>query len=164
MEDWGDFIEVEEIDDDINAAILEEQGKALAILKMSIEDEPSKIVGSIKQYIDSIFEDQSILNYNKQELKDIAITLGSAWGMAVCDAHNWKWQALRREDEEYPAYFVVSPSHKFCCPPFGFILNILEGENFGLDNRNDNTVMLLFNMIETVDFTQSAPHNYTVLM
>ncbi len=165
MQDTGTFEEVFDINDDIRSAIQEEEAKAFDLLDGVDESlNPKEAVKKIREYVDSIFDDGSVLSYDEQTKKDLAITLGSAWGIAVCKTYGWKWMGLRRQDEEYAAYYVVSPNKKFCCPPFGFLFNILGGENFGLDGRNDNTIMLLFNMLDGIEANQSAPSNYTVLM
>lgn len=164
MNDPGAFEEVFDINDDIKEAIQSEQTKAFELLNIDLSTEPKEIVEKIKEYVDSLYANGSISDYNEQTRKDLAITLGSAWGNAACKIYGWKWMGLRAEDEEYAAYYIVSPNHKFCCPPFSFILNILEGGNIGLDGRNDNTIMLLFNMLDGVETRQNASHNYMVLM
>ncbi|NDV93765.1 hypothetical protein D0T84_02375 [Dysgonomonas sp. 521] len=163
MTDTGTFIEVNDIDEEIRLAILEEESKALELLSINKNNNQKEIVKKIREYVDFLLSGD-INGYDEQKKKDISITLGSAWGMAVCETYGWKWQGLREEDEEYAAFFVVSPHGKFCCPPFGFIFNILNGANAGFDGKNDNTIMLLFNMLDNVEVNQSAPHNYTVLM
>lgn len=163
MTDTGTFVEVNDIDEEIKSAILEEESKALDLLSVKKNNNPKEIVQKIKEYVDSLLAD-NLSFYDEQKKKDLSITLGSAWGVAVCETYSWKWQGLRRQDEEYAAFFVVSPHGKFCCPPFGFIFNILNGANAGFDGKNDNTIMLLFNMLDNVEVNQSAPHNYTVLM
>lgn len=44
-------------------------------------------------------------------------------------------------------------------PNLYFLNNILQGNNAGLDGNNDNTVLLLFNMLKDIE-KQKPEHNY----
>ena len=79
-----------------------------------------------------------------------AVGLGCLYGDAVCKEHGWKWMAFGPDDES-AAFGVVSPEGNYCLAPMSFILKIMNGENIGPDGQNDNTVLLLFNMIDGID-------------
>lgn len=92
---------------------------------------------------------------NADELFD---SLGALLGQAVCDHYGWKWIKLGEPDYcgndgffTTPQFFaVVSPDESFCFIPIPLIVDIIFGNNIGLDGENENTILLLFNMIEKV--------------
>jgi hypothetical protein len=59
----------------------------------------------------------------------------------------WKWKEVG-ESKEDAMYCVVSPDENWVNPCMVFMQKILNGENIGADGRNDNTVMLLWNLAE----------------
>jgi hypothetical protein len=51
---------------------------------------------------------------------------------------------------------------KRICNPLYFLYKILSGNNAGLDGANDNTVLLLFNMLEGIE-SQKLAQKYQVI-
>lgn len=68
----------------------------------------------------------------------------------VIKEYGWTWKYLDFGDDSHGIY-LVSPREYYCCPPLYFLTKILLSQNIGLDERNDNTVMLLFNMLEGIE-------------
>lgn len=95
------------------------------------------------------------------DIEDVAVALGIMYGHAVCSFYGWTW-GLLGENEQSAAVSIISPEKNYCMHPMNNMLRILKGENIGLDGRNDNTVLLLFNMLKDID--NSVPRKkYTPL-
>ena len=84
--------------------------------------------------------------------------LGSMLGEAICEEYGWSWvdfgEPVPTENgflEDCPLRSVVSPDKMYSFTPSLLIFGILEQQNIGFDEKNDNTLLLLFNMIPTVD-------------
>ena len=43
-----------------------------------------------------------------------------------------------------------------------YLLRILQGKNTGLDGKNDNTVLLLYNMLEKIDLQPEEKTHFPV--
>jgi hypothetical protein len=79
----------------------------------------------------------------------------------VAKEYNWSWKSIDFGSDGSGIY-LVSPQEYYCCPPLYFMNKILLGNNKGLDGRNDNTVLLLFNMMDGIE-KQKPLKNYQVL-
>ena len=120
--------------------------KAYKLIGAKEKDTPTQIVTFMCNYVDKLLYKR----LKRKEIDNISIALAAAWGLAVCKEYNWEWQYLEVPGKTERSYYILSHDHWYCCPPFYFIANILEGNNKGLDGKNDNTVLLLFNMIKTL--------------
>lgn len=83
-------------------------------------------------------------------VSEAAVTLGVLFGQSLCIGRGWSWEMFGSSAEK-AAYGVVSPQKNFSNAPRRYLLRILQGKNIGLDGNNDNTVMLLYNMLENID-------------
>lgn len=83
-------------------------------------------------------------------LSETAVTLGVLFGQSLCIGRGWSWEMFGSSAEK-AVYGVVSPGQNFSNAPGSYLLRILRGKNIGLDGQNDNTVMLLYNMLEGID-------------
>jgi len=79
-----------------------------------------------------------------------AVSLGVLFGQALCIGRGWSWEGFGNSKEK-AIYGVVSPEKNFSNAPMSYLLRILQGKNTGLDGNNDNTVLLLYNMLEDID-------------
>lgn len=156
------FIDINDINDEISSLIQSETKEGLSLIHLSLDDKPYDIILALKDYVNDFLEKDNA-NLSSDAIQDLAVRLGCVWGTIVCLVYKWKWQELRAEDEEYGAFYIVSPTTKFCIPPFRLFFDILNAKNIGLDGNNDNTIALLFNMLENVEINQAAQHNYTIL-
>jgi len=135
--------------------------EAFELLGINENDSPNIIVNSIYEYIERL---PGLNNgrHDADEIENISILLAVAWGFAVCKEYRWEWNYLEIKGKIERSYYIISPEHWYCCPPFYFITKILSGNNAGLDGINDNTVLLLFNMIKTLE--EKIPNKkYTVI-
>lgn len=162
MEDLGIFSEKVLIDKDTEGAINNEIANAYKLVNIDRSLSPRETVRSIREYVDVILDEGSLLDKNDSELRDLSVTLGALWGDRVCKEYGWSWLGLKEDFDEYPAFYVISPNNRYCIPAFGFIYNIINKKNEGLDGNNDNTILLLFNMLDGIE-TRDTEHPYTVL-
>jgi len=79
----------------------------------------------------------------------------------VIKEYGWQWQYLDF-GQGGAGIYIVSPKTYYCCPPLYFLTKILLGNNAGLDGKNDNTVMLLFNMLDGIE-NQKPSSNYQTI-
>lgn len=73
--------------------------------------------------------------------------LGVLFGHAICTGHGWSWKMLKAGNTG-KRMAVVSNDEMFSIFPDVLISRILSGDHCGVAGENDNTVMLLYNMIE----------------
>lgn len=151
------FAFISAVEKGVMDAIDEETAKALEILGVTGSESPKVIVQKMCDYVDKFLKGK----HKAEEKNDTAVSLGAAWGSAVVREYGWKWMTLG-ENEEDNSYYVVSPKDYYCCPPIYFLNKIIQGKNKGLDGKNDNTVMLLFNMLDGMDKEKPA-EKYNVL-
>lgn len=156
------FVDINDINNEISSLIQSETKEGLSLINLNFDDKPYDIILALKAYVNDFLENNNT-NIASDAIRDLAVRLGCVWGAIVCQVYKWKWQELRAENEEYGAFYIVSPTTKFCIPPFRFFFDILNAKNIGLDGNNDNTIALLFNMLENVEINQPAQHNYTIL-
>lgn len=146
------FKRVEDVPQDLVEAILEETAAAREFMGVKESDSPKEIVTKIRKYVDE--------HFGSEMLEEQAIQLGCLWAEAVIKQYGWSWKYLG-EGEEMGVY-IVSPNEYYSCPPLRFVVDIVNGENIGLDGKNDNTILLLFNMLDGVEHN-IPQRKYTVL-
>lgn len=100
---------------------------------------------------------------NESELYDV---LGSLYGEAVCNEYNWSWMKFGEPIPHDNGFCtttqfnsIVSPNKMYSLEPHMLIRDILEQKHTGLGGENDNTILLLFHMLETID---EQLHNTTM--
>lgn len=162
IEDLGIFSEKVQIDPETEDAINEEISKAYDLIKVDKSLSPSETVRRIREYIDTVLDEDAFFDKDDSFLRDFSVTLGALWGACVCKQYGWNWLGLKEEFDEDLAFYVVSPNNRYCIPPFGFIYRIVNKNNEGFDGKNDNTIVLLFNMLEGIEM-RSTNLSYTVL-
>lgn len=123
----------------------------LGVGRMAKPADASKAIEErVRSLIDSTEDAPQV---ERNEL-DESIELGALFGDILCGQYGWKWKKVGYGQED-SAYAVCSPRDYYCVLPFQFIQKILSGENIGPDGTNDNTVMLLFNMLASIE--ESVP-------
>ena len=85
---------------------------------------------------------------------DLAVNLGCLWGQTVCDELGWEWCCLMlgvgRE-----TYVIVTPNRSHMVSPMDFVLEQLQKRL-----PEENTSMLLFNMLKGKKFGSAKPNSY----
>ncbi|MBQ6094383.1 MAG: hypothetical protein IJL09_03195 [Lachnospiraceae bacterium] len=90
-----------------------------------------------------------------EDIEDVAVALGCLFGEALVTGYGWKWKAVGKSAED-AVFSVVSPDENFVNPCMVYLQKILKGEN-------ENTTLLLYNMIENT-MKQKPEHKLTFLM
>jgi hypothetical protein len=138
-------------------ALNDEGQKGVKLLNIMENESPKQIVGKIRSFVDDILTK----NYEDEELREFSFQLGTTWGKMVEKEYNWNWKNIDFGDGS-ANIFLLSPKEYFCCNLLYFLYKILSGNNAGLGGENDNTVLLLFNMLEGIE-KQKPAHKYQVL-
>ena len=146
-----------ELSQELVDALQEKEQEAIQLLGIAENEAPKEVVNKIRKFVDELLSK----NESEEELREYALQLGSLWGSMVVKGYNWKWSYLDFGDDVKGIY-LVSPNALYSCPPLYFLTKILLGNNAGLDGNNDNTVMLLYNMMDGIE-VQKPPHNYQVI-
>jgi hypothetical protein len=139
------------------AALAEEAKKAMTLVGAADSDTSTEIVTKIRVFVDDLLTK----GCSGDEVSERAISLGALWGEAVIKEYGWEYKDIDFGDGE-TQFYLVSPEEYFCCNPLYFINKILSGNNRGLDGNNDNTVLLLFNMMKDID-AQRPDMKYRVI-
>jgi hypothetical protein len=153
----GEII-VTELENDVIEELNEEETEALKLLNVSRDEKPRKVVQKIKDCVQEILSG----DFTEEQIEDYAIRLGTIWGKMVEKEYRWSWKNIDFGDGGDVGFYLVSPKEYYCCNPLYFIHRILKGQNTGLDGENDNTVMLLFNMLAGIE-NQKPEEKYTHL-
>jgi hypothetical protein len=138
----------EELDSETMKEIIDNYRYALNKFNI-LKDDTKK---AIKQLFDVVEKKtyHSLIPDAYDDVEDATVALGVLFGQFVCDSYGWKWRAVGdSEDKNYIS--IVSPNEYFCLFPLHYMNKIVSGENIGLDGENDNTIILLYNMLANVE-------------
>lgn len=140
-------VKATELTSELIDALDEAKQNAFQFLKLTGEETPPEVVKMIYEAVNRLLEEQ----HSSEDLQEYAIQLGTLWGFMVEKEYGWQWRQLDFLDDDVQGIYLVSPRLYYCCPPLYFLNKIIQGNNAGLDDQNDNTVMLLFNMLKDVE-------------
>ena len=137
-----------ELSPTLSEVIDEAIADALELLGINGADDlpPQVMVTHISNYVDDKLGTSTL---PEVQMHENSLSLGALWGEMVVKAYGWQWQHLDFGAEGQGIY-VVAPNKAYCCHPLYFLNKIMMGKNTGLDGNNDNTVVLLFNMLKDV--------------
>lgn len=107
-----------------------------------------RLAAQINDAVDAILSQN--VDPDMPGLSGASVGLGCLYGEAICEGYGWSWKKFG-PDAENTYIGVVSPEQNYCVIPMPYIWKILKGENIGLGGENDNTVLLLFNMLDGMD-------------
>lgn len=140
---------VGEMSEDVFNDIRWEAGRAVKIFNLTDLDDGRALATQVRKIVDQILETGEFPE-EYEDIVDVAVALGTVFGNALCVGYGWKWMELG-DSEENVVHSVVSPKGYFSNAPMIYLYRILTGNNIGLDGKNDNTVLLLYNMLENID-------------
>lgn len=143
------FSYVGELDFDVKEEIEQTSKTAIEIFKISNTENGQEMAQEIYNIVEKILSTGTFPS-EYESIDDVAVALGVLFGQALCIGYGWSWQEFGDSKEE-ATFGVVSPQKNFCNAPMNFLFRILSGENIGLDGQNDNTVLLLYNMLADID-------------
>lgn len=123
--------------------------KAVQVFKISNPEDGEAIATQLLEIVDSILETGEFPK-EYEDIVDVAVALGVLFGQALCCGYGWTWKVFGVSKDD-TVFGVVSPEENFCNAPLLYLNKILSGQNIGLDGRNDNTVLLLYNMLKDID-------------
>ena len=143
------FKYVGEMPDDVRSEIDRVFRFAVQIFKISDSTDGKTIASEANRIVDDILETGKFPS-EYSDIEDVAVALGVLFGQALCCGYGWTWKVFG-DNESNTMFGVVSPEENFCNAPMPYLLRILKGQNIGMDGKNDNTVLLLYNMLENID-------------
>lgn len=121
----------------------------------SVKD--SKEGGNLAENITYIMDNILVTgNYPKKYdgMYEVAKALGLLYGYAISLEYGWKFEKLG-SFKGNTKLSVVSPKEGYSIQLTDYIYKILSKKNIGPDGNNDNTVLLLFNMIANLNEEKS---------
>ena len=146
MSDKSNVI-VSEVDEETLLEISAQEKSGTDFLCIKENETPKEIVERIMTTVDKILESGDL---SEEAVADISIQLGVIWGKMVEKKYGWKWKRIDLGDGN-SILCLLSPQEYFVCNPLYFIHKILSGKNIAHYGENDNTVLLLFNMLDGIE-------------
>lgn len=146
---------VDEVDEETKQQLLEAAQRAIMEFKIPETSDGRELAGHINRIVDEILEKGEVPSgYNGDRIL-VAVELGALYGFALGMGYGWKWKKIGTGPDQLRFDWGVGSDDDNYYNPCGFFLGkILLGQNYGLDGKNDNTVLLLYNMIgETIKET-----------
>ena len=141
------FKYVGELPSHLKTAVDETIASAPKLLKIKSKNGKA-IAKAIYEIVDKILETDKLPD-GYSTLDDVAIDLGIYYGYAICNYY--KWKAVANIKNVDGIISVVSPQENYSIQPMNYMQRILTKNNIGPNGENDNTVLLLFNMLEDID-------------
>ena len=164
IEVWGKrpsyYPHVAPLPDKIGEEIQRTFQSAVEVFGISDPANGEVIAREVRERADHILETGELPEGCK-DLADAAVSLGVLFGQALCIGRDWEWGAFGDSPEKV-IFGVISPGKNFCNAPMPYLLRILQGKNTGLDGKHDNTVLLLYNMLETIDLQPEEKTHFPV--
>lgn len=137
---------VGEVEDEVVEEIMGMAQSAIQAFGVPYTEEGREIATCINGIVDNILETHEIPDCY-ESIDEVAMVLGCLYGFALGMEYGWEWKRVGQNEEDN-MICMVSPDDNWFNPCAVYICNILNGHNTGLDGNNDNTCLLLFNMIE----------------
>lgn len=121
-------------------------------LKLDSKTSPKKTQAALLDAIDTFLLGKK--KAGKNAVLDLAVNLGCLWGQTVCDELGWKWCCLMLGDDQ-ETYVIVTPNRSHMVSPMNFMHTQLQKRP-----PEENTSMLLFNMLKGKKFGASKAKSY----
>lgn len=124
---------------------------AVAVRNFAIRnvDDGRAIAGQVQEILDELLRTDTVPD-GYEDMEDAAVALGVLFGQALCIGYGWSWKAVGESSSNFWVS-VVSPKAYYFNAPLHYINKILSKNNIGPDGENDNTVLLLYNMLADID-------------
>jgi hypothetical protein len=133
--------------------------KNLGFGEANAESDPDIVVQAISAFVEQWrLQEQKPLSRlfkHKPDAIDVALSLGILWGNQVARALGWQWTCLLQNGQEY--FALVPIDRAYTLYPFYWMRQFLE------DERKDNTIILLFNVLKAGRLPPSTPGTYYAL-
>ena len=154
------FNYVGELPHDLKNEIKQTISSTPKFFKIESNDEKN-IVKEIYEIVENILKTNSFPK-EYSTIDNVAVALGIYYGQVICDYYNWSWKMLGPKSKHDAIVSIVSPNEKFSIQPMNYMLKILTNNNIDLSKKNDNTVLLLFNMLKNIE-QNPTENKYTPL-
>jgi len=131
--------------------------EGVTMLGLTDSSTPYDTVKAVNAFIDrwqAERRDRSI-NDDPNEVTNAALSLGIAWGNAVCNEFGWQWTCVEHKGNTF--YIVASPDRSYACYPTYDVRALLNNP------RGDNCAALLFNMMKAGQYPPSQPGRYLAI-
>ncbi len=138
-----------QIDSEIKGEIIEFSELERSHLGVSLEEDAPEAVQALTDEVQHLLDSKAVA-MSDEGILHLSIRLGSMFGEALCKGYGWEWVEVGSSPDDH-LYAVASPEYLYCVFPIQFIRKILVGENLGPDGENDNTIMLLYNMLDGIE-------------
>ena len=159
------FPYIDNLDEDVNKQVLEAAQSAIRMFNIPQTQDGRELAASINKVVDEILRTGEFpKEYYDNDITLVAVELGCLYGYALMMGYGWQWRKIGKSPDELVFSFaVVSPDDNWVNPCGVYLGKILTGKNYGIDGKNDNTCLLVYNMIE--DHIKKQPaRKLTVLL
>ncbi len=143
------FSYVDELPEGVRKEIDMTFQKGVRVFGISDPSDGAGMAEQIMNTVDNILKTGTIPDAYG-DIADVAVALGVMFGQALCCGYGWKWKVFGNSRDQ-TSFGVVSPEENFCNAPMSYLLKILTGQNINRYGENDNTVLLLYNMLDNID-------------
>jgi hypothetical protein len=143
------------------ALTAEEQEELTSLIQDGLEklepapediNDPDQIVRSIHRFVTQVKRQTQPVG----KLEAVGFAVGALWGDQLCRTLDWQWVHLSYQNG-FEGYAVVSPERRYVNFPMHFVFDIL------VKPERDNTVALLFNMLQAGKRPPASANVYHVL-
>ncbi len=143
------------LDPDVAQEVTDSIARGYEFLKLKDgEVSPEEVQEAIYKAIDRLRGKPSGLT--EERITELSVCLGCVWGDTVCRVLNWEWCVATLEGGDH--FGIVTPNRSHVIFPMYFIQEQLKK-----DAEEDNTSLLLFNMLVAGQLPKAQPRSYTVL-
>lgn len=144
---------IRELEEDVKKEINDTLQEAMEVFQLKNITDGKMLASKINDIVDDILITHEYPKHY-DDLDDVAVALGCLYGHALELGYGWTWKAVGKNKED-AMYSVVSPNENWFNPSLKFMYTILHGKNYSLVG-NDNTCLLLYNMLEKKSKTTPA--------
>lgn len=142
----SNYAYIADMDDEIMEEVVSMVNGAIKNFNIPQTTDGRELAKKINEIVDHILESGEYPD-EYEDIQDVSVALGCLYGHALVIGYGWEWKAVGKNAEN-ATYCVVSPDRNWMTPFMNYINKILTGVNYGVDGENDNTCLLLYNMIE----------------
>ena len=146
---------VNELSKDKMQELIENEEFAYKAFGIPKTKDGERLARSISGVIDRFLEvGEYPMDYYGNNIAKLTTDIACLYGQAIILKYGWKWMAVGNQINQDDVFIcVVSPDDKWINICDEYIKDIISRNNIGLGGENDNTVLLLFNMIGKVSNT-----------
>ncbi len=139
------------LDDQERESIANLASRARKKLKLAAAASPEKVIAAIGAFIDSVRKKKRALPRDDETL----MGLGALWGEQLRARTGWEWLHLTYA-EGFKSYGLAPKDRHCACFPLNDI-----PEQMSLEKRDENTSILLFNMVVAGRTPETKDKAYT---